>query len=71
MRQVEKDPLDKKGPGKRYRILWSIIKRLGFHKVIYIFLAMFFVSALIITLVEPGIDNYLDGMWYTLSLIHI
>lgn len=50
---------------KRYRLLWSVIKRTHTDKLICVFLINMFVVALIITMVEPGINTYEDGLWYT------
>lgn len=50
---------------KKLRLLWMIIKRTQAHKVLYTYLVGFFISAAIITAVEPGITNYGDGLWYT------
>ena len=49
---------------KRWRILWSIIRRSAIDKLLYSFLISFFVSAAVITVVEPGIRSYGDGLWY-------
>ena len=50
---------------KKLRMLWMIIKRVKADKILYGFIAGFFISAAIITYVEPGITNYGDGLWYT------
>lgn len=50
---------------KRYRLLWSVIKRTHTDKLICVFLINMFVIALIMTIVEPGINTYEDGLWYT------
>lgn len=50
---------------KRWRLFWSIIKRSSADKIIYAFIVNLFVIALLITLLEPGIDRYIDGLWYT------
>jgi voltage-gated potassium channel len=46
------------------RTLWSVTKRIGFHKVLAGFAAWFFISAFLIMLVEPGISGYGDAVWY-------
>ena len=50
---------------KKLRLLWMITKRIQADKIFYIFIAGFFISAGIITYVEPGITTYGDGLWYT------
>lgn len=50
---------------KRYRLLWSIVRRTHTDKLLYAFLVNFFVVALFITMVEPQITYYKDGLWYT------
>ena len=50
---------------KKLRLLWMIIKRIQADKILYIFIAGYFLSALIITMAEPGIKTYGDGLWYT------
>lgn len=50
---------------KRYRLLWSVIKRTHTDTLICVFLINMFVIALIMTIVEPGINTYEDGLWYT------
>lgn len=50
---------------KRLRLLWSVIKRIGFHKVIAGFAAWFFISSFLTMLVEPGISSYGDALWYS------
>lgn len=50
---------------KRWRMFWSIVRRSSADKVIYVFIINLFVVALLITLLEPGINTYMDGLWYT------
>ncbi len=47
------------------RLFWSIVKRCHFEKFLFGFLISFFVVAMIIQAVEPGIHNYGDALWYT------
>lgn len=53
------------GAMKKIRLLWTVIKRIGFHKVLGGFVAWFFVSSLLTMLVEPGISNFGDALWYS------
>lgn len=50
---------------KRYRLLWSIVRRTHTDKLLYAFLVNLFVVALFITMAEPQITYYGDGLWYT------
>lgn len=50
---------------KKYRLLWSVIKRTSADKLLYAFLFNMIVVAIIITVVEPNINTYGDGLWYT------
>jgi voltage-gated potassium channel len=47
------------------RTLWSVTKRIGFHKVLAGFAAWFFLSSFLIMLFEPGINGYGDAVWYS------
>lgn len=47
------------------RTLWTVIKRIGFHKVLAGFAAWFFVSSFLTMLAEPGITRYGDALWYS------
>ena len=47
------------------RTLWSVTKRIGFHKVLAGFAAWFFLSSFLIMLFEPGINDYGDAVWYS------
>ena len=48
---------------KRIRLFWVVIKRCQFHKILIAFFAAFFISSLIVMLIEPDVHNYRDGMW--------
>lgn len=50
---------------KRWRLFWSVVKRSSANKMIYSFIINFFFVAAIITVREPGIHNYGEGLWYT------
>ena len=47
------------------RTLWSVTKRIGFHKVLAGFAAWIFLSSFLIMLFEPGINGYGDAVWYS------
>lgn len=50
---------------KRYRLLWSIVRRTHTDKLLCFFLVNLFSVALLITMAEPQITHYGDGLWYT------
>lgn len=50
---------------KKWRLLWTVVKRSSADKIVYSFVINFFIVALLITLVEPTIHKYSDGIWYT------
>ena len=49
----------------KLRMLWSVTKRIGFHKVLAGFAAWFFISSFLTMLAEPGITRYGDAIWYS------
>lgn len=48
----------------KFRVLWKVIKRLNFDKVIEGWLVWYFVSSAIVMIVEPGINTMGDALWY-------
>ena len=50
---------------KRLRMLWKVIKRINFDKVLYGFIGWFVIAAILIQIVEPGINSFGDALWYT------
>lgn len=50
---------------KRLKLFWMVVKRTHMDKLVYVFVISLFIAAGIITAVEPGINNYGDGLWYT------
>ena len=48
----------------KFRIFKMILKRTHTTKVVTSFIICFFVCALLIQLVEPGIDTYSESIWY-------
>lgn len=46
------------------RLFWMIIKKCNFEKVLIAFILFFALAALIITIREPDINTYGDGLWY-------
>lgn len=49
----------------KIRLLWKVIKRINFDKVLYGFIGWFVIAAIIIQIVEPGINRFGDALWYT------
>ena len=49
---------------KRLRVLHTIMKRTHMYPIIVGFLMFILVDALVIQLVEPGINSYGDALWY-------
>ena len=49
---------------KKIRMLWSIIRRCSFEKIVIGFFVSFFAVALIVWLKEPEISTYGNGLWY-------
>ena len=52
-----------------YRILKKVVRATGLNRVILVFIAFFLISALVIKLTEPSINNYGDACWYCFSVI--
>lgn len=52
-----------------YPILRKVIRATGVHRVIIVFITFFLVSAFVIMLAEPHIENYGDACWYCFSLV--
>jgi voltage-gated potassium channel len=50
---------------RKLNILWKIIKMAALDKIIYGFIIFVLVISFIITLVEPSIYTYGDGLWYS------
>ena len=50
---------------KRLKLFWMVVKRTHMDKLVYIFVMSLFIVAAIIVAVEPEIDSYGDGLWYT------
>ena len=49
---------------KRLRILKGVLKRTHADRLISGFVVFFLLDAFLIMLVEPGINNYRDAIWY-------
>lgn len=49
---------------KKLRILREILRRTHANKILLGFVSFWFLVALLIMIVEPGIHNYADALWY-------
>lgn len=55
--------------GRKYRrLLWQAFKGSGMNKVFCIYFAFFLIVAGILTMIEPGIEHYGDGLWFTFAV---
>lgn len=54
---------------KRSKLIWRILKRTGAVKLIYGFLAVFFIISIAIMLIEPNINTFSDSVWYCFSVM--
>lgn len=53
---------------RRIKLLWRILQMTQVDKIISGFVVFTFVMALGLTIVEPGISTYGDGLWYCFSV---
>lgn len=54
---------------KKLRILSGVLVRTHAHKVLLSFLGFFFLDALLIRLVEPGMESYGQALWYCYAVM--
>ena len=54
---------------KRLHVLKSILVRTHADKILLTYLVFVVIAALIIQLVEPGIDRFVDALWYCYAVI--
>ena len=50
---------------KRLKLFWMVVKRTHMDKLVYAFIFNLLIVAAIIMAVEPEINTYGDGLWYT------
>lgn len=53
---------------KRLRILKGVLKRTHADRLIVSFVVFLMIDAFLIMLVEPGINNYRDALWYCYAI---
>lgn len=51
------------------KVFWSILKRTHADRIVTMFFLYFLVCGAFIMIVEPGIDNSGDAIWYCFSVI--
>lgn len=49
---------------KKLRLLWKVIRRLNFDRILYGFIGWYAVASVLILIVEPGITRLGDAFWY-------
>lgn len=54
---------------QKLRILSGILKRTKADRIILSFIIFFFLDALFILIVEPGLNNYGDALWYCYAVL--
>ena len=52
---------------KCMKLFWMVVKRTHMDKLVDSFIISLFAAAAIITAVEPAIDGYGNGLWYTFA----
>jgi len=54
---------------KKLRILKGILVRTRAHRILFSFLAFFFLDALFIQIADPAIQSYGDALWYCYAVV--
>ena len=55
-------------PGQRIRLLRESFRIAGVSKVIYIYLAYYLVTAVLLWLIDPNINTFGDSLWYCFAV---
>ncbi len=50
---------------KPLKLLWNVIRRCQFEKILAGFACVFLLTAAVVTVAEPSVANFRDGLWYT------
>lgn len=53
----------------KLRLLSIILKTSGMSKVLFSFLGFFLISAIIIWLVDPNVNNFFDAIWFSFAVV--
>lgn len=53
----------------RLKLLYYILKTSGMTHVLYSFLIFFFISAIIIWLVDPNVESFFDSIWFCVAVV--
>lgn len=54
---------------KKIKIVWKILKLTDSDKLLTGFILFFFLSSLCFMFIEPNINNFSDGIWYSFSVV--
>ena len=49
---------------KKLRLLWKVIKRINFDKVLYGFFVWYVIASVLVLITDPGITRLGDALWY-------
>lgn len=49
---------------QKLRLLWIIVRRSGAGRILTGFLCTYLACGLVVQLVEPGVQNYWDALWF-------
>ena len=56
--------------GHKYRrMFFRFVKTTGAIKIFISYLILFFIAAGLLTIIEPGIVNYVDGLWFSFAVL--
>ena len=53
----------------KLKLLYYILKTSGMTHVLYSFLIFFFISAIIIWLVDPNVESFFDSIWFCVAVV--
>lgn len=62
---MEKNSAKDKKRIKPLKLLWNVIRRCQFEKILAGFALVFLLTAAVVTVAEPSVANFRDGLWYT------
>lgn len=49
---------------RKLRLLWIVFKRSDAWMMFVLFMGIFFVCGILLVIYEPGIDRYMDALWF-------
>ena len=53
----------------KLKLLYYILKTTGMTKVLFSFLIFFFISAIIIWLVDSNVESFFDAIWFCVAVV--